>query len=70
MKHFEDGQRVARIGVYGPADIEYHDNFWHMTVTMELGETSLVPWIKATNRKTAEVVMLNCAKCACIALLP
>lgn len=69
-EEFVAGRKVAEVGVYGPADIEFSKRYWDMAIVLEKGALDFMPWIRAVHKETGEVVMLNCARCAVVTLLP
>lgn len=69
-EQFKEGREVQKVCVYGPADTDFDGRYWGMEIVLECGEQSYMPWVRAFNRKTGEVVMINCAKCACIEFAP
>ena len=68
MDSFKQGESVKQVHVYGPADIDFSDKYFDMTISMQSGQCAGVPWVRAVHRTTGEVTMVNCAKCACIKL--
>ena len=68
MCNFKQGMAVRSIHIYGPADTDFSDKYYDMSISMESGQYAGVPWVKAVHRESGEVTMVNVDKCACIRL--